>query len=188
MGHILRHRRVPGSAVLDLDELHCFLVDLQARCLCSLRTLASLLQLAYSVLPPRVSRTSCNLLLRVSILVSHQRTQSVYDMVRLAYPLVLGCTLWVLLSNFFCCSRSLLFHSYGIPSFYGRSLGSYCLCTLRLLGCGNRSCHNCENSSFGLHICFLYHPLVIMSVYCCMYLLRLRTCLLYPLNLILFSA
>jgi hypothetical protein len=29
---------------------------------------------------------------------------------------------------------------------------------------------------------------VIMSVCCCTHLLRLQTCLLYPLNLILFSA
>jgi hypothetical protein len=29
---------------------------------------------------------------------------------------------------------------------------------------------------------------VIMSVCCCTYLLHLRTCFLYPLNLILFSA
>jgi hypothetical protein len=109
-------------------------------------------------------------------------------MVRLAYLLVMGCTLWVLLSEIFCCFRSLLFRSYDALSFDGRSLDSYCLCTLRLLGCGSRSCHNCEISSFGLHICFLYHPLVIAFICCCTRLLRLRTCMLYPLDLILFSA
>jgi hypothetical protein len=81
------------------------------------------------VLPPGVSRTSCNLSSRIWILVFHQRTQSVCGMVRLAYPLVMGCTLWVLLSEIFCCSHSLLFRSYGILSFYSRSLGNYCLST-----------------------------------------------------------
>jgi hypothetical protein len=70
-------------------------------------------------------------------------------MVRLTYPLVMGYTLWVLLSEIFCCSRSLLFHSYGISSFCGRFLDNYCLCTLRLLGCGSHSCRNCGISSFG---------------------------------------
>jgi hypothetical protein len=45
MERILRHRRVPGSAGLDLEELHCFLVDLQAHCLCSLCILVILLWL-----------------------------------------------------------------------------------------------------------------------------------------------
>jgi hypothetical protein len=56
-----------------------------------------------------------------------------------------------------------------------------------LLGCESRSYCNCGISSFGLHICFLYHPLVIMSIYCCTHLLYLQICFLYPLNLILFS-
>jgi hypothetical protein len=43
-------------------------------------------------------------------------------MVCLAYPLVMGYTLWVLLSDFFCCSHSLLFRSCGISSFCGLSL------------------------------------------------------------------
>jgi hypothetical protein len=45
MEHILHHCRVPSSAGLDLEELHCFLVDLQARCLRSLRILVILLRL-----------------------------------------------------------------------------------------------------------------------------------------------
>jgi hypothetical protein len=65
MEHILRHRRVPGSADLDLEELHCFLVDLQVRCLCFLCIPAILLWLACLVLLPVVSRTLCNLSSRV---------------------------------------------------------------------------------------------------------------------------
>jgi hypothetical protein len=167
MEHILRHCRVPGSTGLDLEELRCFLVDLQARCLYSLHILASLIRLVYSVLPPEVSRTSCNLSSRVWILVFHRRTQSVYDMVHLAYPLVMGCTLWVLLSEIFCWSRILLFRSYAIPSFCGRSPGNYCLCTLRLLGCGSRSYHNCGISSFGHRIYFLCHRQVTVFVCYC---------------------
>jgi hypothetical protein len=175
----------PCSAGLDLVGLHCFLVDLQARCLCFLRILFTLLRLACLVLLPVVSRMLCNLSSRVWILISHQQTRSVYDIVHLAYLLAMGCTLWILLSKTFC---SLLFRSYDIPSFYGRYIGSYCPCTLRLLGCESHSCRNCGISSFGLHICFLYHPLAIMSVCCCTHLLHLQICLLYPLDLILFSA
>jgi hypothetical protein len=72
-------------------------------------------------------------------------------MVGLAYLLVMGCTLWILLSEAFCI---LLFRSYDIPSFYGRSLGSYYPCTLWLLGYESRSYRNCGIFSFGLHIYF----------------------------------
>jgi hypothetical protein len=188
MEHILRRRRVPSSAGLDLEGFRCFLVDLQACCLCLLRILVILLPLACLVLLPGVSRTSCNLSLHAWILVSHRQTRSVCDMVRLAYLLVMSCILWVLLPEISCCFCSILFRSYGALSLYDHSLGSYCLCTLWLLGCGSHSCHNFEISSFGLHICFLYHLLVIMSVCCCTHLLHLRTCLLCPLNLILFLA
>jgi hypothetical protein len=64
MEHILRRHRVPGSASLDFEELHCFLADLQAHCLCFLRIPVILLWLAYLVLLPAVSKTSCNLSLR----------------------------------------------------------------------------------------------------------------------------
>jgi hypothetical protein len=109
MEHILHHHRVSGSAGLDFEELHYFLADLQARCLCFLRIPTILLRLACLVLLPVASRTLCNLSLRAWILVSHQQTRSVCDMPRLAYLLVMGCTLWILLSENFC---SLLFHSY----------------------------------------------------------------------------
>jgi hypothetical protein len=115
-------------------------------------------------------------------------TRSVCDMVCLTYLLVMSCILWVLLSKISYCFHSLLFRSYRTLSFYGRSLGSCCLCTLQLLCCGSHSCHNCETSSFGLHICSLYHPRVIMSVCYCTHLLHLRTYFLYPLSLILFLA
>jgi hypothetical protein len=65
MEHILHHRRVPGSAGLDLVGLHYSLVDLQAGCLCFLRIFSVLLRLACLVLLLGVSRISCNLLLRV---------------------------------------------------------------------------------------------------------------------------
>jgi hypothetical protein len=185
MEHILHRRHVPGSTDLDLEELHCFLVDLQARCLCFLRIPAVLLRLACLLLLPIVLRTLCNLSSRVWILVSHQQTRSVYDRVRLACLLVMGCTLWILLSETFCI---LLFCSYDIPSFDGRSLGSYYPCTLRLLGCESHSYRNYGISSFGLCICFLYHPLATVSICCCTHLLHLQICLLYPLNLILFLA
>jgi hypothetical protein len=158
---------------------------LQARCLCFLHILFTLLWLSCLVMLPVISRTLCNLSLHVWILVSHQQMRSVYDMVHLAYPLAMGCTPWILLAEIFC---NLLFLSYDILSFCGRYLGSYCPCTLRLLGCESHSCHNCGISSFGLHICFLCHPLAIMSVCCCTHLLHLQICLLYPLDLIPFSA
>jgi hypothetical protein len=85
MEHILHHHHIPGSSGLDFEELHCFLADLQAHCLCFLRIPTILLRLACLVLLPTVSKTSCNLSLRAWILVSHQRTRSVYDTVRLAY-------------------------------------------------------------------------------------------------------
>jgi hypothetical protein len=85
-----------------------------------------LLRLACLVLLPVVSRTLCNLSSCAWILISHQQTRSVCDMVHLAYLLVMGCTLWVLLPETFC---SLIFRSYDILSFYGRSLGSYYPCT-----------------------------------------------------------
>jgi hypothetical protein len=185
MEHILHRHRVPGSAGLDFEEFHCFLADLQVHCLCFLRIPAVLLRLICLVPLPVVSKTSCSLSLRAWILVSHQQTRSVYDMVSLAYLQVMGCSLWILLSETF---YSLPFRSCDILSFYGRSLDSYYLCTLRLLGCEVHSCRNCGISSFDLHICFLYHPLAIMFVCCCMHLLHLQICLLYPLNLILFSA
>jgi hypothetical protein len=64
MEHILRRHRIPGSAGLDFEELHCFLADLQAHCLCFLRIPVVLLWLACLVLFPVVSKTSCNLSLR----------------------------------------------------------------------------------------------------------------------------
>jgi hypothetical protein len=158
---------------------------LQAHCLCFLHIPVVLLWLTCLVLLPVVLKMSCNLSLHAWILVSHQQTQNVYDMVRLAYLQVMGCTLWILLSETFC---SLPFRSYDILSFYGRSLGSYYPCTLQLLGCESHSYRNCGISSFGLHICFLYRPLAIMFVCCYTHLLHLQICLLYPLNLILFSA
>jgi hypothetical protein len=151
-------------------------------------TLVTSLQLVYSLLPLGVLRTSCNLSSRVWTLVFHQRTRSVCGTVRLAYPLVIGYTFWVLLSEIFCCSHSLLFHSCGIPRFFGRFLDKHCLCTPRLLGCGSRSCHNCGISSFGHCTCFLCRLLVIVFICCCTHLHYLQICLLYPLNLILSSA
>jgi hypothetical protein len=154
----------------------------------SLRILVSLLRLVCLLLPPGVSRMLCNHLLRVWILFFHRRTRSVYGMVRLAYHMVKGCILKVLLAGTFCCSRSLLFHSCGIPGFCDHFLDNYCLCIPRLLGCGSRGCRNCEIFSFGHRICFLYRLLVIMFICCCTCLRHLQICLLYPLDLILFSA
>jgi hypothetical protein len=67
MERILHHRCVPGLAGLDLVGLHCFLVGLQSRCSCFLRILFILLWLACLALLPVVSRTLCNLSLRVWI-------------------------------------------------------------------------------------------------------------------------
>jgi hypothetical protein len=64
MEHILHRHRVPGLAGLDFEELHCFLADLQAHCLCFLRIPAILLRLACLVLLSIVSKSSCNLSLR----------------------------------------------------------------------------------------------------------------------------
>jgi hypothetical protein len=155
------------------------------RCLCSLCILVSSLRLVYSLLPLGVSRTSCNLSSRVWTLVFHQRTRNECGTVHLAYPLVMGCTLWVLLSGIFCCSRSLLFHNYGIPSFCGRFLDNHYLCTPRLLGCGSRSCRNCGISSFGHRIYFLCRLLVIVFICCCTHLRHLQIYLLCPLDRIL---
>jgi hypothetical protein len=114
MEHILRRHRVPGLAGLDFEELHYFLANLQAHCLCFLRIPIVLLWLTCLVLLPVVSKMLCNLSLHAWIVVSHQQTWSVYDMVRLAYLQVMGCTLWILLSETFC---SLPFHSCDILSF-----------------------------------------------------------------------
>jgi hypothetical protein len=185
MEHILHRCCVPDSTGLDFEGLHCFLADLQARCLCFLHISAILLRLACLVLLLIASRTLCNLSLQCWILISRQQMRSVYGMARLTYLLVMGCTLWILLSEFFC---SLLSHSCDISNFCGRSLGSCCPCTLQLLGCESRSYRNCGIFSLDLHICFLYHPLAITCVYCYTHLLYLQTCLLRPLNLILFLA
>jgi hypothetical protein len=72
MEHILHHHRVPGSAGLDFEELHCFLADLHAHCLCFLRIPVILLWLTCLVLLPVVLKTLCNLSLRAWILVSYQ--------------------------------------------------------------------------------------------------------------------
>jgi hypothetical protein len=185
MERTLCRRHIPGFTGLVLEELHCFLVDLQGDCWCFLRILAVLLWLACLVLLPIFSRMLCNLSLRAWILTFHQRTQSVCDKVHLAYLLVMGCTLWILLSETFC---SLLSYSFDIPSFCGRSLGSCCPCTLRLHGYGSHSCRSCGIFFFGPGIYFFYHPLAITSACCCMHLLHLQICLLHPLGLTLFLA
>jgi hypothetical protein len=73
MEHILRHHHIPGLAGLDFEEHHCFLIDLQACCLCFLRILAILLWLACLVLLPVVSRTLCSLSSHAWILAIDKR-------------------------------------------------------------------------------------------------------------------
>jgi hypothetical protein len=158
------------------------------RCSCSLRIPVSLLWLVCLLLPPRVSRMFCSLSLRVWTLFFHRRRRSVYGMVHLAYHLVMGCILEVPLTETFCCSHRLLFHSCGILSFCSHLLDNYCLCIPWLLDCGSRSCRNCGISSFGHRICFLCRLLVIVFICCCMHLRHLQIYSLYPLNWILSSA
>jgi hypothetical protein len=105
-----------------------------------------LLRLAYCLLPPEVSGMFCSLSLRIWRLFSHQQMRSVYGMVRLAYRLVMDCIPWAPWIGIFCYCWSLPYRNCGILSSCGHLFDNYCLCIMRLLDCGSRSCHSSGSS------------------------------------------